>query len=83
MSQPLPVPPDARTDARNRAFRTFVQGLLVDVTVGVLAAVGPSLASSGFAFTKDYWQLIAALAAKTAVMTAVAYVSRKLVPPSF
>jgi len=75
------VPPSARDDARNRAYRTFVQGLLVDVAAGVVLAVGPALAGEHFAWSAPYWTAIGLLAAKTAVQTGVSYVGRHLVPP--
>ena len=68
-------------DARNRAWRTFLQGLLVDGGVAVVLAVGPSLSGADFAFTKVYWAAIGVLVAKTAVQAAVSYVARRTMPP--
>ena len=46
MTNPLPVPADASTDAKSRAVRTLVQSLLVDVGAAVILAVTPLLARS-------------------------------------
>lgn len=76
------IPLDRTTqDARNRAWRTFLQGLLVDVAVAVVFAVGPSVAGSDFAFTRVYWLGLGVLAARTAVQAAVSYVARRKLPP--
>ena len=72
----------AEADAKNRAFRTFVQGLGTDVVVAVVLAVGPALAGADFAWSADYWTAIGLLTAKTVVLSAVSYVSRKVVPPA-
>ncbi|OLE22366.1 MAG: hypothetical protein AUG49_19310 [Catenulispora sp. 13_1_20CM_3_70_7] len=74
------MPPSAQADARNRAVRTFLQGLGIDVAAGVVLAVGPALADAHFAWTGPYWATLGALAAKTAVQTAVAYVASKVLP---
>lgn len=75
-------PPDAASDARNRAFRTFVQGLLTDVLAAVVLAVGPALTGADFAWTRGYWAAVGLLAAKTAVQSVVSYVGRKVAPPA-
>jgi hypothetical protein len=80
MSVPT-YPPSASADATNRAWRTFLQGLLVDVVSAVALALLPALAGAEFAWTAEYWTAVALLAGKTAVMTVVSYVSRKVVPP--
>lgn len=82
MVKPIDPPPDTAADAKNRAFRTFVQGLLTDVAAAVVLAIGPSLAGAHFAWTKEYWSAVALLAAKTVVLSVVSYVSRRVVPPS-
>jgi hypothetical protein len=82
MTKPLPVPAPVNVDARNRALRTFAQGLGIDVASAVLLGVGPALAGEHFAWTGPYWATVGLLAAKTAVQTAVSYAARKLVPPA-
>lgn len=76
------VPVSVAADAKNRAWRTFAQGLLVDVTAGVVLAVGPAVAGADFAWTRGYWTTLGLLAAKTAVQSVVSYVARKVVPPA-
>jgi hypothetical protein len=83
MVEQIPVPPSKEADARNRAFRTFVQQLGIDVVVAVVLAVGPQLIGQNTAWTKDYLTTVAVLAAKTAIATIVAYLARKVVPPQF
>lgn len=69
------------TDASNRAWRTFLQGLLVDVIAAVVLVVGPALAGTDFAWSKTYWVTVAGLAGRSVLMAAVSYVARKVVPP--
>jgi len=76
------VPPSTEVDARNRAARTFVQGLVTDVVGAVALALVPALSGSDFAWSRGYWLAVAGLAAKTAILTAVSYVARKVSPPS-
>lgn len=76
------VPVSVSADARNRAWRTLVQGLLVDVGAAVVLAVGPALAGADFAWTPVYWLAVGGLAAKTAIQTVVSYAARRLVPPA-
>jgi hypothetical protein len=64
-------------------WRTFWQGLLIDVVVALTVTVGPMLVGSDFAFTKQYGVLLATLAAKSVVAAVVSYFMRKLVPPQF
>jgi Kef-type K+ transport system membrane component KefB len=72
---------DTTADARNRAWRTFVQGLLIDVVAAVVLAIAPALVGADFAFTGEYWAALGVLAAKTAVASVVSYVARRVVPP--
>jgi len=76
------IPPSTDVDAKNRAFRTFVQGLGVDVVSATALAVVPMLAGSDFAWSRAYWLAVAGLAGKTAVLSAVSYVARKVAPPA-
>lgn len=72
---------NADADARNRAWRTLVQGLGIDLAVALLLAIGPSLVGNDFAWSTGYWRTLGLLAAKTAIQTLVSYAARKLVPP--
>lgn len=76
------VPPSTEADARNRAFRTFVQGLGIDVAGAVALAVVPALAGADFAWSRAYWLSVAGLAAKTGIYTGVSYVARRLKRPN-
>lgn len=76
------VPPSARDDARNRAFRTFMEGMAVDVTAAVALAVLPALSGADFAWSRAYWLTVAGLAGKTAVTSAVSYVARRVKAPA-
>ncbi len=82
MVNPLPVPPSVEADAKNRAARTFVQGLITDVIGAVSLAVFPALAGADFAWSKPYWTAVGLLTAKTVVLSVVSYISRKVAPPA-
>lgn len=83
MAEPIPVPPTTEADARNRAIRTFVQGLLIDLGVALVLTVGPVLLGEGFGWSKAQFIALGILAGKTVVTTIVSYIARKVVPPSF
>ena len=74
-------PPSVHADARNRAWRTLVQGLAVDVAAAVVLAVLPSLSGAGFAWTREYWLAVAGLAGRSAIVAAVSYVARRIKAP--
>lgn len=80
MTNSLPVPADAATDAKNRAWRTLVQSLAVDVGAAVILAVTPLLAN--IEWKQSYWIAVALLAARSAVTALVSWVARKVVPPA-
>lgn len=75
------MPLNADADARNRAWRTFWQGLAIDLAAALLLAVGPALVGADFAWSGAYWSALGLLAAKTAIQTAVSFAARKLIPP--
>ncbi|WP_433078832.1 hypothetical protein ACQP1P_38480 [Dactylosporangium sp. CA-052675] len=76
----LPVPADASTDAVNRAWRTLVQGLALDVVVAIVAVLATNVGDAQW--TKEYWLGIAALLGKSVVTAIVSYFARKYLPPS-
>lgn len=78
---PLAGSSPVAADARQRAWRTFAQGLTVDVVSAVALAALPALAGSDFAWSRGYWAAVGGLLAKTALTTAVSYVARHVVPP--
>ncbi len=79
--QPYVPPPTKVRDARNRAFRTFVQAAGADVVGSAALAILPSLTGSDFAWSGAYWAAVGLLAAKTAAVTIVSYVARLKAPP--
>jgi hypothetical protein len=70
---------NAHLDALNRAARTLVQGLLVDVSGAVVLVATTELAD--VRWTKAYWTALVLLLAKTALSTGVSYVGRRVAPP--
>jgi len=79
---PRTYSPDPHADAKNRAWRTLMQGLLVDVVTAVVLAAGPALLGAQFAWTREYWLTVAGLAGKSAVTAVVSYAARRLIPPA-
>jgi hypothetical protein len=76
----VPVPTKIK-DARNRALRTFWQGVGTDVAASAALAIVPTLSGADFAWTGAYWAAVGLLAAKTAILTAVSYIARLKAPP--
>ena len=76
----LNVPPSVEADAKNRAWRTLLQSLGVDVAAAIVLAVTPLLAS--IEFTAPYWAAVGLLAARSAITALVSWVARKVVPPT-
>lgn len=70
-----------KQDARNRAIRTFVQNLAIDLAVSVLAVLGTALATLDIT-SKEAWTALGLLLAKTALSAPVAYVMRLRVKPA-
>ena len=66
-------------DAKNRAWRTLVQGLGVDVVGAVLALLSTQLVD--VRWTRAFWLALGAMVVKTIVQTVVAYISRHLIAP--
>lgn len=80
MVNQLPTPAPTAADAKNRAFRTLVQSLLVDVGAAVVLAITPLL--GGVEWSKGYWIAVGLLAARSAVTALVSWVARRVVPPA-
>lgn len=74
-----PAPVSARPDARNRALRTFLQGLLLDVAAATVVVLLATF--STIEWTGAYWLAVAGLVGKTVLMATVSYLARRLVPP--
>lgn len=65
------------TDARDRAIRTLLQGLLVDLLLAIAVTVTDVVSANGLD-----WRLLGLALGKTIVMTATSYVARKVAPPA-
>lgn len=76
MTEPRRALPDT-TDARNRAVRTFVQGLAFDVIASVVVFVFP-LVSDADSFADFDWQVILFLLVKTVLVSVLSYTMRVL-----
>jgi hypothetical protein len=72
-----PLTPAA--DARNRALRTVLQGLVLDVSVAVVLVLATSVGD--LHWTRAYWLTLGLTLAKTVIQSGVAYAMRKLIPP--
>lgn len=75
--QPTIVSTEAlAADAKNRALRTAVQGLAIDLGVAVLLVIGTAL-STAKSWGDIQWSLIALTLAKTVVQTIVSFAMRR------
>lgn len=68
-------------DAQNRAWRTLLQGLAIDVAVGVALAVTAFLATANDWGDME-WALLGFSVAKSAAQAIAAYVMRRWLDPS-
>lgn len=66
-------------DARERAIRSFLWGLLTDLSFTAVTALLTVIGS--LEWTATYWQGVGLMLAKTAVQTIVAYLGRKIIKP--
>ncbi|HEX2551060.1 MAG TPA: hypothetical protein VHK64_05660 [Nocardioidaceae bacterium] len=80
MVNQLPTPPSENADAKNRAWRTLLQSLAVDVVAALVVALTPVL--SDVQWTKGYWLLVAGLAGRSVVTAGLSWVARKVLPPA-
>lgn len=76
-----PDTPPIESDARNRAFRTWIQGLALDVAAGAAVALAAAIAG-GIEWTRVYWVTLGLVVAKSCVQAVVSYFARKFVPPA-
>lgn len=71
-----------KTDARDRARRTAIQGVISTVIVGVLLAVAGVIGGTGFDFTNlSDWKAVGGAAVGAVLATLTAYVHRLVSPP--
>ncbi len=75
-----PAPEAVAADARNRALRTFVQGLGIDLLAAVCIVLLPAVSS--IEWTSAYWLALGASVARSLVQALVSYVARFVVPPA-
>jgi hypothetical protein len=68
-----------KRDARIRATRSFMWGMLIDVCIAVVLVL--STAISTLEWTREYWVALGLSAAKSVLQAAVTYVARRVVPP--
>ena len=68
-------------DARNRALRTFLQGLGTDVTAALILLLLPVFTSAN-GWGDFEWQVLGFLVAKTVAVTALSYVMRQYLDAS-
>jgi hypothetical protein len=73
------APARIETDAKDRAWRTFIQGLGIDVAVAITLVL--VVAFTTIEWTKEYWIALAASLGRTILQTAIAYVMRVFVKP--
>ena len=72
-----------KADAANRAWRTLIQQLVIDVLFAVVIVLAP-LVSDANTFSDFEWKALAFLVAKTVLSVIFSYVMRlKLDPSSF
>jgi outer membrane receptor protein involved in Fe transport len=76
----IEIPASKEVDARNRAARTFLQGLLVDVVAAAVVVLLPAV--TGLQWTPLWWAALGLAVAKSVVVAIVSYVARKTLPPS-
>jgi len=73
---------DARADAKDRAWRTLVQGLVVTVILAVVTAFGTAVAAPDFdLLTWDSWKAAATAAGAAVMISITAYIQRLISPP--
>lgn len=73
--------PHVEADARNRALRTVVQGLGIDLIAAVAVALSVAVAG-GIEWTRAYWIALGLAVAKSLITAAVSYLARRAVPPA-
>ena len=76
------MPTILAADARNRALRTFLQGLGIDVAVAVATVLYTWLNSDADLSSREAWVGVGILLGKTALTTAASYVMRRFLDSS-
>lgn len=79
--QPAPAG-DPKADARNRAWRTLVQGFVATVLVAAVGAFAHAVSADGFdLFSWESWRVAASTGGTAALMAVLAYIQRLVQPP--
>lgn len=68
--------------AKNRSFRTFVQGFGIDLGVALIALLGLAFTNFDF-FDKAAWITLLGLVIKTVIQTGISYVARLKITPNY
>lgn len=68
-------------DASNRALRTFLTGMFIDVCVGLVLAVSSAFAGAN-GWSDFQWAILAFSLVKSVVQSAASYVLRRYIDPS-
>ena len=66
-------------DARERSFRSLLQGLAVDVSIAVILVLATTVSS--LEWTAAYWQVLGLTVAKSGIQAMVSYLMRFYVTP--
>lgn len=80
LSKPPALQRAINRDARVRAVRSFMWGLFLDVSAFVVTVLVTAFTS--IEWTSAYWRTLGLLLIKTVLQASVAYVARRLFPPS-
>lgn len=79
MTHMAPSGSDAQADARERSFRSLVQGLALDVSVAVVLVLATAFTT--IEWTPVYWKLLGLTVAKSILQAGASYLMRVLVKP--
>lgn len=79
MTTPTETKAAIESDAQNRAVRSFLWGLMIDVAVAVVLVL--ATAFNAIEWTKEYWTILGLTLAKSVLQAGVSYFMRKLVKP--
>ncbi|WP_418345282.1 hypothetical protein [Rhodococcus pyridinivorans] len=81
-SQTEAGPVDVKADARDRAWRTLVQGFAVTIILAVITAFGTAVTAPEFdLLTWDSWKAAATAAGTAGMISVAAYIQRLIQPP--
>ena len=68
-----------KADAKNRALRTFIQGLGIDILVALVVLITPILIGANGWEDFAEWKIILFSVVKTVLTTAASYIMRRFV----